>query len=131
MKEKWYTLKMAIHRVFSKEAVLASIKKTGVKKGAYQGGLTVLVILILVIANLVAGQLPSNINTLDLSEEQVLELSKTSKEYLGGWTRNSNSSFWQIKTMLTQLSLRLSKNMRRLPRILVFNGWIQSCIRKL
>lgn len=83
MKEKWYTLKMAIHRVFSKEAVLASIKKTGVKKGAYQGGLTVLVILILVIANLVAGQLPSNINTLDLSEEQVLELSKTSKEYLG------------------------------------------------
>lgn len=83
MKEKWYTLKVAIHRVFSKEAVLASIKKTGVKKGAYQGGLTVLVILILVIANLVAGQLPSNINTLDLSEEQVLELSKTSKEYLG------------------------------------------------
>lgn len=61
-----------------------SLQTTNARQGASRSGVTLLVLAIVVVVNLIVGQLPQTINTIDLSEEQVTEVSQTSKDLLDG-----------------------------------------------
>lgn len=52
------------------------------KNGSYSVGMTVLVIAIIVILNLLAGQIPEKYRNLDVSSTKIYEISKTSKKLL-------------------------------------------------
>lgn len=65
-----------------KKEIGASFKSTSFKQGSYRGALTVLVIVILIVANLVVRQLPTKWQSVDLTEEQILEVSNVSKKFL-------------------------------------------------
>ena len=52
------------------------------KNGSYSVGMTVLVIAIIVILNLLAGQIPGKYRNLDVSSTKIYEISKTSKKLL-------------------------------------------------
>lgn len=52
------------------------------KNGSYSVGLIVLVIAIVIVINMIAGQLPENIRNIDISDNRIYEISDTSREIL-------------------------------------------------
>ena len=52
------------------------------RNGSYSVGITALVIAIIVIVNLIAGQIPEKYKNLDVSSTKIYEISKTSKKLL-------------------------------------------------
>lgn len=52
------------------------------RNGSYSVGITALVIAIIVIVNLIAGQIPEKYKNLDVSSTKIYEISKTSKKSL-------------------------------------------------
>lgn len=52
------------------------------KNGSYSVGLIVLVIAIVIVINMIAGQLPESIRNLDISDNRIYEISDTSREIL-------------------------------------------------
>lgn len=59
-------------------------KTTGTKNGTYSVGVTVLVIAIVVVANLIFGQIPEKYRNIDVSSTKIYEITDTSKELLKG-----------------------------------------------
>lgn len=59
-------------------------KTTGTKNGTYSVGLTVLVIAIVVVANLIFGQIPEKYRNIDVSSTRIYDITDTSKELLKG-----------------------------------------------
>lgn len=57
---------------------------SGTKHGSYSVGLTVLVIAIVIVFNLVIGQIPEAYRNLDMSSTKIYEISDTTKDLLGG-----------------------------------------------
>ncbi len=66
----------------SRDRIAASLRTTAVKNGSYGVLAIVLVILIAVIINLICGKLPSNIRQIDISSNQIYEISDTSRDLL-------------------------------------------------
>ena len=66
--------------------MLEKIKKTfqnrTSRNGSYSVGLIALVVGIVVVINLIAAQLPENIRKIDISDNKIYEISKTSKKIL-------------------------------------------------
>ncbi|MGE4354119.1 MAG: Gldg family protein [Oscillospiraceae bacterium] len=58
------------------------------RQGTYAAGVTAVVIAIVVILNLIVGQLPASWKEFDLSGNQLYTISDTSKDYLSGLTRD-------------------------------------------
>jgi ABC-2 type transport system permease protein len=56
--------------------------RRGLKHGAYTAGLSAVALAIVVILNLVVGQLPSNLKEIDISSTQIYSISDTSKQLL-------------------------------------------------
>ncbi|WP_054117150.1 GldG family protein [Enterococcus sp. RIT-PI-f] len=81
-KLKAYKHKFNLRQTFSWSNLRQSLQTTNAKQGASRSGVTVLVLAIVVVVNLIVGQLPETLNTIDLSEEQVTEVSQTSKDLL-------------------------------------------------
>lgn len=52
------------------------------KNGSYSVGLIVLVIAIVIVINMIAGQLPESIRNIDISDNRIYEISDTSREIL-------------------------------------------------
>lgn len=52
------------------------------KNGSYSVGLIAVMICIVVVINLIAGQLPENIRNIDISDNKIYEITKTSKKLL-------------------------------------------------
>ena len=52
------------------------------KNGSYSVGLIVLVIAIVIVINMIAGQLPESVRNLDISDNRIYEISDTSREIL-------------------------------------------------
>ena len=50
------------------------------KNGSYSVGLIVLVIAIVIVINMIAGQLPESIRNIDISDNRIYEISDTSRE---------------------------------------------------
>ncbi|MHC5373492.1 Gldg family protein [Enterococcus sp. LJL120] len=75
------SLKEVLH-LFSWQSIKKSFQTKNFKQGTYRGGLTVLVIVLVMLVNLIANQLPASVQTIDLSEEQIMEVSTTSENFL-------------------------------------------------
>ena len=58
------------------------------KQGSYSVGLTALVIAIVVLINLIVGQLPSQVRQIDISTNNIYEITDTSRELLDGLDRD-------------------------------------------
>lgn len=52
------------------------------KNGSYSVGLIAVVICIVVVVNMIAGQLPENVRNIDISDNKIYEITKTSKKLL-------------------------------------------------
>lgn len=59
-------------------------KTTGTRNGSYSIGLTVLVIAIVIVVNLIFGQIPEKYRNIDVSSTQIYNITKTSKDLLKG-----------------------------------------------
>lgn len=68
--------------LLSKDAVKASFSTLTSRHGAYSVAAIILVLVIAIIINLMAGQLPSSVRNLDISTNRIYEISKTSKTFL-------------------------------------------------
>lgn len=89
------------------------------KNGSYSVGLIVLVIAIVIVINMIAGQLPESIRNIDISDNRIYEISDTSREILKDLDQNvtftvfaeKSSTDDMIKTFLdkyTSLSDKIS-----------------------
>lgn len=92
-------------------------KTTGTKHGTYSVGMTVLVIAIVVVVNLIFGQMPEKYRNIDVSSTRIYDITDTSKELLKGLDHKvtftvlavKESTDDRIKTFLSKYAA-LSKN---------------------
>lgn len=64
------------------EKIKKSFRSTTSRNGSYSLGLIALVIGIVIVINLIAGQLPENIRNIDISDNKIYEITDTSKKIL-------------------------------------------------
>lgn len=64
------------------EKIKKSFQSAASKNGSYSVGMIALVICMVVVVNLIAGQLPENIKSIDISDNNIYGVSKTSKKIL-------------------------------------------------
>ncbi len=64
------------------EKIKNVFKSTSSRNGSYSVGLIALVIGIVIVINLIAGQLPESVRNIDISSNQIYEISDTSREIL-------------------------------------------------
>lgn len=70
------------------EKIRNSFNSIASKQGSYSVGLTALVIAIVVLINLIVGQLPSQVRQIDISTNNIYEITDTSRELLDGLDRD-------------------------------------------
>lgn len=61
-----------------------SFRTSGTKHGSYSVGLTVLIIAVVIVLNLIVGQIPEAYRNVDVSSSKIYEISDTTRELLGG-----------------------------------------------
>ena len=87
--------------------MLEKIKKTfqnrTSRNGSYSVGLIALVVGIVVAVNLIAAQLPENIRKIDISDNKIYEISKTSKKIL-----EESFRFCRVLSLLPSLTKTIS-----------------------
>lgn len=64
------------------EKIKNTFKNVASKNGSYSVGMIALVVAIVVVVNLIAGQLPENVKSVDISDKKIYQISKTSKKIL-------------------------------------------------
>ena len=64
------------------EKIKTLFKTAGMKHGAYSVGITAIVVAIVVVLNLIVGQLPEKYRNIDVSSTKIYEITDTSKELL-------------------------------------------------
>ena len=64
------------------EKIKKSFRSAASKNGSYSVGMIALVICMVVVINLIAGQLPENVKSIDISDNNIYGVSKTSKKIL-------------------------------------------------
>lgn len=64
------------------EKIKNSFRKAASKNGSYSVGMIALVIAIVVVVNLIAGQLPESVKSVDVSDKKIYQISNTSKKIL-------------------------------------------------
>ena len=64
------------------EKIKKLFQTTGTKQGSFSIGVTVIVITIVVVANMIIGQLPEKYRNIDVSSTKIYEISDTSKDLL-------------------------------------------------
>lgn len=65
------------------EKIKKLFQSAGTKNGAYSVGITAIVIAIVVVVNLIFGQMPEKYRNVDVSSTKIYEITDTSKELLG------------------------------------------------
>ena len=107
---------------------MGSIDKKSLKNGSYSMGITAIVIAVLVVINLIVGQIPEKYKNLDVSSTKIYEISKTSKKLLKNMDHkvkftvlaNKEEADERIVTFLSKYSALSSK--------FLWNGSIRCCI---
>lgn len=79
------------------EKLKKMFKTAGTKHGAFSVGMTAIVIAIVVVVNLIAGQLPERYRNVDVSSTKIYEISDTSKELLEGLDQKINMTVLAVK----------------------------------
>ena len=102
---------------------------SGTKHGSYSVGLTVLVIAIVIVFNLVIGQIPEAYRNLDMSSTKIYEISDTTKDLLSGLNDKVDMKVLAVKTRMTGLR-HLSVNMQHFQIRSTLSGSIRFCIRQ-
>lgn len=64
------------------EKIKKAFKSVDSRNGSYSVGLIALMICIVVVVNMIAGQLPENVRNIDISDNKIYEISDTSKTVL-------------------------------------------------
>ena len=64
------------------EKIKKSFRSASSKNGSYSVGMIALVICMVIVVNLIAGQLPENVKSIDISDNNIYGVSKTSKKVL-------------------------------------------------
>lgn len=64
------------------EKIKGMFQNTTFRNGSYSVGMTALVIAVVVVVNLIAGQLPESVRSIDISDNRIYEISDTSREML-------------------------------------------------
>ena len=64
------------------EKIKGMFQNTTFRNGSYSVGMTALVIAVVVVVNLIAGQLPESVRSIDISDNRIYEISDTSREIL-------------------------------------------------
>ena len=64
------------------EKIKKSFRSASSKNGSYSVGMITLVICMVIVVNLIAGQLPENVKSIDISDNNIYGVSKTSKKVL-------------------------------------------------
>ena len=64
------------------EKIKKSLRSASSKNGSYSVGMIALVICMVIVVNLIAGQLPENVKSIDISDNNIYGVSKTSKKVL-------------------------------------------------
>lgn len=101
------------------QKIKSIFKTTGTKNGTYSVGLTVIVIAIVVVANLIFGQIPEKYKNIDVSSTKIYDITDTSKELLKNLDQKVTFTVLaekagaddRIKTFLSKYS-SLSKNIK-------------------
>lgn len=100
------------------EKIKRLFKSAGTKNGTYSVGVTVIVIAIVVVANMVFGQIPEKYRNIDVSSTKIYDISDTSKKLLKDLDKKVTFTVLaekektddRIKTFLSKYTA-LSKNM--------------------
>ena len=69
----------------------------GTHHGAYSVGLTVLVLAVVIVFNLIIGQIPESFRNLDVSSTKIYDISDTTKELLDGLDKKVNMTVLAVK----------------------------------
>lgn len=69
----------------------------GTKNGAYSVGLTVIVLAVVIVINLIAGQIPEGYRNIDVSSTKIYEISDTSREFLGNLDKEVDMTVLAVK----------------------------------
>lgn len=72
-------------------------KVAGTKNGAYSVGLTVIVLAVVIVINLIAGQIPEGYRNIDVSSTKIYEISDTSREFLGNLDKEVDMTVLAVK----------------------------------
>ena len=72
-------------------------RTTGTKRGAYSVGLTVLVLAVVIVFNLVIGQIPEAFRNIDVSSTKIYEISDTTKDLLDDLDRDVDMKVLAVK----------------------------------
>lgn len=64
------------------EKIKKSFRSASSKNGSYSVGMIALVICMVIVVNLIAGQLPESVKSIDISDNNIYGVSKTSKKVL-------------------------------------------------
>lgn len=72
------------------------------RNGSYSVGMIAIVIAIVVAVNLIAGQLPENIKNIDISDNKIYEISKTSKDVLKKLDQNISFQVYAEKSAVDE-----------------------------
>ena len=70
---------------------------TGTRRGAYSVGLTVLVLAVVIVFNLVVGQIPKAFRNIDVSSTKIYEISDTSRDLLDGLDKDVDMKVLAVK----------------------------------
>lgn len=79
------------------EKIRALFKTTGTKQGAYSVGVTAVVVAIVIVLNLIVGQLPEKYRNIDVSSTKIYEITDTSKEMLKGLEQDVTMTVLAVK----------------------------------
>ena len=102
---------------------------SGTKHGSYSVGMTVLVVAVIIVLNLVVGQIPEAYRNIDVSSTKIYDISDTSKDLLKGLDDKIDMKVLAVKDETE--SQHLSVNMRHCRIRSRWNGSTRFCIRQL
>lgn len=102
---------------------------SGTKHGSYSVGMTVLVVAVIIVLNLVVGQIPEAYRNIDVSSTKIYDISDTSKDLLKGLDDKIDMKVLAMRQMTG--SQHLSVNMRHCRIRSRWNGSTRFCIRQL
>ena len=72
-------------------------RTTGTRRGSYSVGLTVLVVAVVIVFNLIVGQIPEAFRNIDVSSTKIYEISDTTRDLLDSMDRDVDMKVLAVK----------------------------------
>ena len=94
------------------EKIKKSFRSASSKNGSYSVGMIALVICMVIVVNLIAGQLPESVKSIDISDNNIYGVSKTSKKVLNKLDKKVTFKIYAEKIRQIQGSNHSSRNIR-------------------